>query len=546
MVAERRQRARPRPLNRAVELQAEAWVQFRPTMEAEPAPHAVGPLRSRTAPSVWRACADPRAPARRDAPTVGRGVTALAAGRLSDGPASSLPRHGHGRPASWRHALPSRLRAAGADRRRARRCARAAPAAAPHPAPTPWGSGSRPAPAPTSPTSATTRTRSSTRPSSAAERVDTPETRYAGDPVHAPSRARAGSAGPPYQIQNELSLGDKVQRDAFSMSWHDDPPRDGDGRDPTLEWRHDRTFDRDQQEWRGSMRGRMRRSFADDATVAEFGAGGDFVRTSGEGSEFLLDRNAGRRIDRARPSGAARGRAGDSGTGWLPVCSPTRACVTTRQYGLGGPLARTRSPRGTPSALEANGLRRPDHPDRHDSPRQLLVGSSPSTATWRARRSMVGATRLEGEALQYDLEDSTVFFDYQIARAAVGDRIESEGRWSHRAGPRPRGLRAVDPGEGYREIGGAIELRGLGWRALWSVAPAAGWRAYDQDPAARGLGRFHSSYAFYELDRLRWIRRSVDRVRLRTSDPAALRAPTTHRRTPAASTCRCSCAGRPR
>ena len=40
----------------------------------------------------------------------------------------------------------------------------------------------------------------------------------------------------------------------------------------------------------GSVRGRVRRSFADDATIAELGAGGDFVRTSGQANESVAKR----------------------------------------------------------------------------------------------------------------------------------------------------------------------------------------------------------------------------------------------------------------
>jgi hypothetical protein len=58
----------------------------------------------------------------------------------------------------------------------------------------------------------------------------------------------------------------------------------------------------------------------------------------------------------------------------------------------------------------------------------------------------------------------------------------------------------LNPGEAYREIGGAVEFEVLGSRALWSVTPAAGWRAYDQEPGMGPAESLHSSYAFYELD----------------------------------------------
>ena len=123
--------------------------------------------------------------------------------------------------------------------------------------------------------------------------VDTPETRYAGilsGVVTGTRRARRVT----YQLQNELSIGDKVQRDALDLSWRDDlSPVWRLALSPSVEWRHDRTFDRDQQEWRIAGRGRLRRELS-EATTAELGVGGDLLRASGPGSEFLLDRDAGR------------------------------------------------------------------------------------------------------------------------------------------------------------------------------------------------------------------------------------------------------------
>jgi hypothetical protein len=347
------------------------------------------------------------------------------------------------------------------------------------------------------------------------QRVDTPETRYAGI-LYAAVQGTRGERRATYQLQNELSIGDKVQRDVLSMSWRDDfAPGWRAVVNPTLEWRHDRTFDRDQEEWRGSVRGRVRRSFADDATIAELGATGDFVRTSGQGSEFLLDRNA------ARASIALDhlGLLGDEwrlGYGLAARVFPDSSVRDHLEHGWEG---RWRHPfeAGHSLALEANGLRRQTIRIVTTSRDNFWEEFAAVEGEWRATERWSARLRLEGEAMQYDLEDSTVFFDYQIARARLGPRYESEGHWSLSAGPRAEILSSrLNPGESYRELGGAIEFEVLSSRALWSVTPAAGWRAYDQTPATTASVSLHSSYAFYELDVFA-DQALAERLRLRTS-----------------------------
>jgi hypothetical protein len=347
------------------------------------------------------------------------------------------------------------------------------------------------------------------------QRVNTPETRYAGM-LYTAVQGTRGERRAAYQLQNELSIGDKVQRDALNMSWRDDlAPGWRAVLNPSLEWRHDRTFERDQEEWRGSVRGRVRRSFADDATIAELGAGGDFVRTSGQGSEFLLDRNAAR-VSIALDHLGLLGDEWRLGYGLTARVFPDSSMRDHLEHGWEGRW-RHAFAAGHSLTLETNGLRRqttrivPTSRDNYWEESACIDGEWRATEWWSAR------LRLEGEALQYDLEDSTVFFDYQIARAGLGPRYESEGRWSLSAGPRAEILSSrLNPSESYREVGGAVEFEVLGSRALWSVTPAAGWRAYDQSPTAAASVSLHSSYAFYELDLLA-DQALVDRLRVRVS-----------------------------
>jgi hypothetical protein len=330
-------------------------------------------------------------------------------------------------------------------------------------------------------------------------RVSTPETRYAGV-LYAAVLGTRGERRASYQLQNELSIGDKVKRDALNIDWRDDfAPRWRVVLSPTLEWRHDRTFDRDQEEWRGSGSGRLRRSFADAATTAELGVAGDFVRTSGLGSEFLLDRNAGR-------ASLALDHLGLLGDEWRLLYGfatrvfPDSSVRDHLEHQWEGRW-RHESIAGHSLTLETNGLRRQTRRLVNNSRDNFWEEFATLEGDWCAAARWMLRLRLEGEALQYDLQDSTVFFDYQIARARLGLRYESEAHWSVSAGPRGEVLVSqLDPAEGYREMGGAVEFEVLGSQALWSVIPAAGWRAYDRAPAARPSLSLHSSFAFYELD----------------------------------------------
>ena len=303
-----------------------------------------------------------------------------------------------------------------------------------------------------------------------------------------------------YQIQNELSVGDKVQRNALSLSWRDDPAPDWRlAVAPTLEWRHDRTFDRDQEEWRGSLRSRLRRSWGDGAHAVELGGAGDFVRTSGVGSEFLLDRNTAR-------GWIAVDHLGLLGDEWrLGYRLATRVFPDSSErdhleHAWEGRVRHLASG-GHALTLELNAQRRQTHRIVTTTRDNFWQEEGFAEADLRAPDPWGIKLRIEGEAVQYDVQDSTVFFDYQIIRGRASARYEHGSRWTLAAGPRGEILtNRLNPGEAYREIGGALEFEWIGASSLWNVTPAAGWRAYDESPDG-GLGvSLHSSYAFYGLD----------------------------------------------
>lgn len=330
-------------------------------------------------------------------------------------------------------------------------------------------------------------------------RVDTPEPRYAGM-LYTVLGGTYGRRRASWQVQNELSLGDKLRRDALGVVWRDEFAPDWRlVLTPGFEWRHDRSFDRDQSEVRGTFRGRLRRSFADETRAAELGVFADLLRSRGTGSEYLPDRNA------VRGSFAVDhlGLLGDEWRLGYSLAARAFPDSASRDHLEHGFEARWRRPFGAGHAVlvEATGRRRQTRrfvPTTRDNYREEALALE---GDWRAADRWVLRGRIDGEALQYDVEEPDVYFDYQVARARLALRHERDARWSLAAGPRAERLASrLSPGEEYLEVGGAVEFEWLGRRSLWSVSPSAGWREYDGvagDALASGV---HSSYAFYQLD----------------------------------------------
>src|SRR5580765_6302825 len=124
------------------------------------------------------------------------------------------------------------------------------------------------------------------------QQVQTPEVRWAGVAYGGLSGTR-GAGATRYDLANELSVGNLLSRETAWLNWRTDLSPDwrlllG----PSFEYRHDRTLDRDMNEWRGTMYARLRREFLVSSRALEFGGRGDVLRADGKGSEFVLDRNA--------------------------------------------------------------------------------------------------------------------------------------------------------------------------------------------------------------------------------------------------------------
>ena len=331
------------------------------------------------------------------------------------------------------------------------------------------------------------------------QQITSPEIRWAGVGYVGLSGTRAAGTTR-YDFSDEVSVGNLLSRETAWLSWRADFAPDwrlviG----PNFDYRHDRTLDRDMNEWHGSMFARVRRDFTEDASALELGARGDVLRADGPGSEFVLDRNA---------------AGGDLAFESFPAASPDWRVgyhftarefpdSTERDHYEHAWEARFHSDRarGFGWSIETSGERRvtmrpaPTSRDNFWDERANATLDALNPDRWSLR------AELDGEAIQYDVQDSTLFFNYQVVRAVVGPRL-SGGAWSLWIAPRAEALFSqLDPGEGYLETGGQVEFEYLGARAWWNVTPAAGWRQYANDPRAieEGLGELHSSFAFYEL-----------------------------------------------
>jgi hypothetical protein len=326
--------------------------------------------------------------------------------------------------------------------------------------------------------------------------VETPETRYAAVWSGAWDGTRRHRSAL-YHLQTDVTLGDRLEREFVMLHWRDVGPDWTWSLDPDAEHRRDRTFGRDLAEWRAALGARARRTLIDDFTAAEFGSRAELFRSSGVGSEFQPDRNSWSLFTALDHLGLAgdEWRVGYSATARVFPDSVERDHVEQ----LGEVRWRTRGG-GSWLALDGNVTRRGTI-HRVPTSRDNFWLASASVDTRLASRGAwsIGA-RAEGEATRYDLPDSTLYFDYQVARAAALIRWEPDLRWAFELGPRAEGLRApFDPGEEYGELSGALEVESLGRGSWWSVTPAAGWREYRQEPGF-AEAFLHSDYAFYALD----------------------------------------------
>jgi hypothetical protein len=326
--------------------------------------------------------------------------------------------------------------------------------------------------------------------------VGTPETRWSAIGLVALDGARAAGRTR-FTLLNEASVGDLLQRDALSLAWRGEP---GPGWTlafrPRVEYRRDRTFGRDLEQWSGEAGARARRLFDDGETGLEFGLGGDVLRSAGEGAAFLPDRFSGR-VD------AALERSGLFGPEWrvgyrLAVRSFPDSSV--RDHAEHGAEAHVRvgDLSGSSLALETELTARSPWRAAPTSRDDFVEGRAGLDGIVRAGDSWSVRAALEVETTRYAVEDSTLYFDYTVARARCGPRFSADAGWSLELGARGERLRAaLAPSEDYDEAAGYAGFEWLGGGGWWSVTPVGGWRDYGGAPE-NGWPSIHSSFAFLE------------------------------------------------
>lgn len=327
----------------------------------------------------------------------------------------------------------------------------------------------------------------------------TPETRVAQLIALSIDGTRA-DGGTSYAVRNDVTLGNRLMRGAASLDWRQ--TLDSSWRldlTPAVDYRHDKTFDRDREEWRGALGTRLRRTLNDDRTRAELVGYGDVIRSSGEGDAFLLDRNSGRigvvldHLPWTGPEWRAEYRL--SGRAF-----PDSTERDHLEHGWDGRL-RGNFDHGW-VAFETDGILRRPVRDVSSSRDDYAQATAAGEAEWRIAETTALRLRAEVDALRYGVQDSVLFFDYDVVRAGVGFRREWGAGSSWTLGPRVERLSSDwNPGEGYLEVAAAAELEVVGGRSWWSIEPAAGWREYEDvaDAIVAGDPSLHSSYAFYEL-----------------------------------------------
>lgn len=326
--------------------------------------------------------------------------------------------------------------------------------------------------------------------------VGSPEARWAAtDVLTFEGVSRPG--GLRYRIQQDASVGDLMQRGALggyieipaglSDSWRIAP---------RLEYRHDRTFERDLTQWQGELAGRHRRVWADGATTSDLSAATEFTRASGLGSVFVPDR-WGARLRASVGAMPLAGAEWQLGYGLAARSFPDSTTRDHYEHSLDARW-RTQSDAGHSLVMELEADRRsaihgvPTSRDRFADGRGALEVTARTGGDWACQ------ARGEIEIMRYDAADSSLYFDYRVSRARVTPRLERP-TWSLAIGPRAEWMVAARaPAEEYIEWAGLVELEAFPGTSWWTLSPAAGWRGYGVE-SAPDLAVLHSSYSFLEV-----------------------------------------------
>ena len=328
-------------------------------------------------------------------------------------------------------------------------------------------------------------------------RVDAPERRAAAVAAATVEGLRGGALS--YRLRQDLALGDRITRAALDGQVRHAPNEAWRvSLSPRAEYRHDRTFDRDLEELRAAGTLRVRRGFALAGIVTEAAGRGEWLATSGAGSEFLPDRRSAGGSVAIESSGLLHDARLSAGGVWRT--HPDSMVRDHHELQLDG-HARVWAGAGHAWSIDGTLVRRVPRappPDTRDDYREARAGLEWDGWAWSP---LSLRARTEAEWLAYDRPDTAVWLDQRTWRARMALQLARE-TWSVAVGPRAEWLRAPDAGqEDYDELAGALDVEFTGAGAWWSVSPAAGRRTYrfDGGPAAGGLA---SPHTFVEISLL--------------------------------------------
>ena len=226
-----------------------------------------------------------------------------------------------------------------------------------------------------------------------------------------------------YRLLTNLELGDQLSRAALTGQWRADPSLLWRWQvDPSVEFRDDQTFDRDRQELRATLGARLRRTALDGTTYGELRLGGDLLRTHGEQTAFLLDRQTatvGLSLEHADLGGA------DWHLGWAGVARAFPDSSERDHLEQAGDVSWHRMFEGG-HVLDLRVLAIRRHAVHVVDLTRDDFWNQDAGADWTQRLSTRWSVLVGGglEAMQYDAPDSVVYFDYRIVRSRLGMRAE--------------------------------------------------------------------------------------------------------------------------
>lgn len=266
--------------------------------------------------------------------------------------------------------------------------------------------------------------------------------------------------------------------------------------DPRMGYRHDRTFDRDRDERRVGAVLRAQRRSGDRRHRIDLRTWGDWLRSSGAGSEYLLDR------DIVGLAGAYERNDWRVGDGRLEYALAHRAFPDSLErdhleHRAEASLRRDWAAGGSVS-LGAQLERRSALRAVFDSRDQFWNTTLQAELRLPERAGMNPLVRFESELQRYDTTDSLLYFDHSLYRAVGAVRVELRPGLALELGPEIEWLHAgYAPEEQYVESAGRLDVQWLGSGALWSITPAIGWREYGAGQGSGAIG-LRSSYAFFD------------------------------------------------